>query len=58
MLKDRPHRTTEQIARRMDVNPETVRRWCRNKDVKCKLTPGGRGQWRIYVDDQGDPLRA
>lgn len=51
-------RTVSQVARRMRVDVETVRRWCRKHDVRAKLTPGGRGQWRIEVDGNGDPVRA
>lgn len=49
--------TVKKVARVCDVDQETVRRWCRRKDVRFKLTPGGRGHYRIEVDDRGWPVR-
>lgn len=55
---EKQFRTVSQVARRVGVDVETVRRWCRARDVAAKLTPGGRGQWRIEVDESGFPVRA
>jgi transposase-like protein len=49
--------TVVDLSRRLEVDPETVRRWCRRKDVIAVLTPGGRGQWRIEIDERGLPVR-
>lgn len=49
--------TVQKVARLMDVDVETVRRWCRKGDVRATLTPGGRGQWRIELDERGIPRR-
>jgi len=49
--------SVSKVAAKLDVDVETVRRWCRRGDVKCELTPGGRGQWRIEIDTRGVPVR-
>ena len=49
--------SVQKVARIMDVDEQTVRRWCRKRDVRAVLTPGGRGVWRIELDARGLPVR-
>jgi excisionase family DNA binding protein len=44
--------TVKQLAKRLQVNPETIRRWARNKIIPAiKLTTKKRGVWRFSLKD-------
>lgn len=48
-MKD--HLTTGQVARAMNVSPDTVRRWIGNGHLIASRMPGdGTPQFRIHVD--------
>jgi predicted site-specific integrase-resolvase len=50
--------SAKECASNLAVAERTVRRWCQAADVQAVLTPGGRGLWRVWVDEDGVPLRA
>lgn len=37
------------VAEVLDVDVQTVRRWCRNGYCEAKRTPGGRA-WRVVLE--------
>jgi excisionase family DNA binding protein len=44
--------TVKQVAKRLQVDPETIRRWARNKIIPAiKLTTTKKGVWRFSVKD-------
>jgi len=50
-------RSTKKVARVMDVDESTVRRWCRAGQVTCELTPSD-GAWRVLCRARdGFPIR-
>lgn len=49
--------STRVVARTMDVDERTVRRWCNRQECWAVLTPGGRGVWRVWVDAHGLAVR-
>jgi excisionase family DNA binding protein len=47
-----PKLTVKQVAKRLQVDPETIRRWARNKIIPAiKLTTKKRGVWRFSLKD-------
>ena len=40
--------TPEQVAKTLQVNPQTVRKWLRNGELSGANTPAG---WRLTPDD-------
>ncbi len=50
--------TAEQVAARMQVNPETVRRWLRSGRLRGFLAGSARGGWRVAESDLQDFIRA
>jgi excisionase family DNA binding protein len=49
--------TVEQISSRLQVHPQTVRRWLRDGDLHGVLI-GDRGGYRVHPDDLMTFLRA
>ncbi|MGD9129273.1 MAG: helix-turn-helix domain-containing protein [Candidatus Woesebacteria bacterium] len=56
------NKTIEDVAVMFNVNPETVRRWCRDGKIKFIKLPGdsGKGEYRfsesdlkIFIDESG-----
>jgi len=54
--------TIDDVAKKFNVNKETVRRWCRNGKIKYIKLPGdsGRGEYRfspsdlqVFIDESG-----
>jgi excisionase family DNA binding protein len=43
--------TVSQVAERMQVNPETVRRWLRSGRLRGSLPGGDKAGWRISEAD-------
>jgi len=43
--------TTEDVARMVNVKPETVRRWCREKRIRHLKLPGAKGAYRLSEED-------
>jgi excisionase family DNA binding protein len=41
----------EDVARRLNVNPETVRRWLRSGKIRGYSLGSDRGGWRIPVEE-------
>lgn len=46
--------TVEDVARMINVKPETIRRWCREKKIKCLKLPGKKGEYRFSLEDVKD----
>jgi excisionase family DNA binding protein len=46
IVTDDPLFTVEEVARQLGVNPDTVRRWIRNKEIKA-INLGGQAGYRI-----------
>ena len=56
--------TVEQVARELDANPETVRRWLRSGQLKGVRPGGDKLGWRIpedeferFLEERGIPAR-
>lgn len=45
---------TEAANGKPNVHPETMRRWCQQRRVSARLTPGG--NWRVEVTEEGWPI--
>ena len=43
--------TVPEVARRLRLNPETVRRWLRQGKIKGSLMGGDRGGWRVAASE-------
>ena len=44
--------TVTQLAQRLQVNPETVRRWARNKIIPAiKISAAKKGVWRFPLSE-------
>jgi excisionase family DNA binding protein len=44
--------TVKQVAKRLQVDPETIRRWARNKIIPAiKLTTKKKGVWRFSLKE-------
>jgi excisionase family DNA binding protein len=44
-----------EVAQRLRVSTNTVRRWCRDGWIKAEQTPGG--EWRVLVDEHGRTIK-
>jgi len=43
--------TAEDVAEMVNVKPETVRRWCREKKIRHLKLPGAKGAYRFSQKD-------
>lgn len=50
-MADEPMLTTEQVARRLNVNAETIRRWVKAERLPAVTLPSGRLRFRPEVVD-------
>ena len=50
--------TVQQVAERLKVNPETVRRWLRSGQLRGYLLGGDRAGYRVAADDLDTFIRA
>jgi excisionase family DNA binding protein len=46
-VDDSPLLTVQEVAQRLRLNPETIRRWLRQGKLECILLGGDRGGYRI-----------
>lgn len=52
MADDTPMLTTEQVARRLNVNAETIRRWAAAGKLAAVTLPSGRLRFRPEVVEE------
>ena len=50
--------TVQQVAERLKMNPETVRRWLRQGKLRGYLLGGDRSGYRVAADDLDAFIRA